>query len=297
MSDRTRRDFLRTSLSLGAAALAAGPLASRLARAADKPGANIAFGLVTYQWGRDWDLPTLLKNCQATQVLAVELRTTHAHGVEPSIDTKRRQEVKKRFADSPVTLVGLGTNECFHHTDRAAVEKAIENSKAFIKLGHDIGGSGVKVKPNDLPKGVPAEKTCEQIGKALNVLGAFGADYGQQIRLEVHGGCSPLPIIKQILDVADHPNVAICWNSNATDLKGEGLEHNFNLVKKRLGATCHVRELTGKDYPWLQLLTLLVQADWNGWTLLEAGSNPPDRVKALAEQRAVWEALMAKARG
>ena len=57
-------------------------------------------GLVTYQWGADWDLPTLIKNCQKTGFAGVELRTTHKHGVEPSLDEAQRKEVAKRFADS-----------------------------------------------------------------------------------------------------------------------------------------------------------------------------------------------------
>jgi hypothetical protein len=101
---------------------------------------------------------------------------------------------------------------------------------------HDCGGSGVKVKPNSFVKGVEHEKTIEQIGKALNEVAAYGQEYGQQIRVEVHGpGTSELPVIKAIFDVADHPNVAVCWNSNGEDLKGEGLEYNFNLVKSRFG--------------------------------------------------------------
>ena len=40
------------------------------------------FGLVTYQWGKDWDLPTLITNCERTGYHGIELRTQHAHGVE-----------------------------------------------------------------------------------------------------------------------------------------------------------------------------------------------------------------------
>ena len=47
-------------------------------------------GLVTYMWGADWDLPTLLKNCAATGFEAVELRSTHKHGVEPMISPAQR---------------------------------------------------------------------------------------------------------------------------------------------------------------------------------------------------------------
>ncbi len=35
------------------------------------------FGLVTYQWGKDWDLPTLISNCEKCGYEAVELRTQH----------------------------------------------------------------------------------------------------------------------------------------------------------------------------------------------------------------------------
>jgi sugar phosphate isomerase/epimerase len=296
MPHTTRRGFLAHSIRFGAAALAAGPMAERLAWGADKPGADMAFGLVTYQWGKDWDVPTLIRNGQKAKVYGVELRTNHAHGVEPSLSADQRREVKKQFQDSPITLVGLGTNEAYHYPDPQVVRKNIEATKAFIKLSHDVGGSGVKVKPNDLPKNVAPEKTIEQIGKALNEVAAFGADYGQELRLEVHGSCSLLPIMKQIMDVATHPNARVCWNSNANDLKGEGLEYNFNLVKDRFGHTAHVRELTGADYPWQELIKLFVGANYRGWILLEASSNPPDRLAALIAQREKFDQLLANAR-
>jgi len=299
-----RREFLKRSIYFGAAAVIVGPLDNVLSLAPVEPGSaarhpveNMKFGLVTYLWGKDWDLPTLIANCEKTGVRGVELRTEHAHGVESSLNSQQRRQVKKCFDDPPrrVTLVGLGTNFAFHYVDQARLKKDIEGAKEYIRLCHDVGGSGVKVKPNDLPKGVPPEKTIEQIGKSLNELGRFGADYGQQIRLEVHGSCSPLPIIKQIMDVADHPNVGVCWNCNPEDLGGEGLEYNFNLVKNRFGSTIHIRELNIGDYPYQQLMKLLVDMDYKGWVLLEARTNPQDRVKALAEQRQLWEQMVAKA--
>lgn len=291
----TRRVFLRQTVLGAAAAAVAGPL-GRCASAA-APAAKITFGLVTYQWGAEWDLPTLIANCVKTKVLGVELRVEHAHKVSPELSAAERKDVRKRFADSPVTLVGMGTNQDFHHKDQDKVRKSIEKAKEYVKLSHDIGGSGVKVKPNDLPKDVPVEKTTAQIGKALNELGAFAADYGQQIRLEVHGSASRLPVIRQILDVATNKNVAVCWNSNKTDLEAPGLESNFNLVKDRLGMTTHVRTFTSPDYPWGDLMKLFVKAGYQGWWLLEAGTKVADKVAALAEQRQMFVDLLAKAQG
>jgi len=291
---KTRREFIRDSFYVGAAAAFAGP-AARVAAMLLVRGSAMRLGLVTYQWGKDWDVPTLIANCEKARVLGVELRTQHAHKVESNLSARQRREVKGRFGDSAVTLVGLGTNFAFHDTNPAKLRANIDGAKEYLKLSADVGGSGVKVKPNDLPKGVSQEKTAVQIGKSLNELGRFGADIGQAVRLEVHGACSPLPIIKAIMDVADHPNVGVCWNCNSQDLQGEGLEHNFNLVKGRFADTVHIRELNIGSYPYQELMNLFVGMDYAGWILLEARTNPKDRVAALVEQREVFKGMIAKA--
>lgn len=291
----TRREFLTRGMQVGAGVVAGGTLTDTLWAASHEPGSKMRLGLVTYLWAKDWDLPTILRNCEKTRILGVELRTTHKHGVEPSLNAQQRKEVKKRFADSPVEFVGPGSNERFDDPNPAKLKKAIETTKAFLKLSHDTGGSGVKVKPNSFHKGVPHEKTIEQIGRSLNTVGKFGADLGQEVRLEVHGQCAELPTIKAIMDVADHPNVGVCWNSNTQDLKGKGLVHNFNLVKDRFGETAHVRELNLGPYPYAKLMELFVKMDYKGWILLECRTSPKDPIKALIEQREVFQKMVADA--
>jgi sugar phosphate isomerase/epimerase len=261
-----------------------------LVRAAGAAG--MRFGLVTYQWGKDMKLPALLDACERSGLSGVELRTEHAHGVEPSLGKAERLEVRKRFEDSPVTLVGYGSNAEFHSSDPAEVRRNIELTRQYVQLMHDCGGSGVKVKPNGFVPGVPRERTIGQIGKALREAGQYAADWGQRIRVEVHGrGTSELPVMKAIMDAADHKNVVVCWNSNDEDLAGPGLEYNFNLVKDRLGDTLHVRELNRGDYPYEALFRLLKGAGYQGWMLLEAHTEPSDKVSAMIEQRKAFERL------
>ncbi len=285
-----RRHFISTLL--GASAAAAVSANAKLTY----KGENMRFGLVTYMWGADWDLPTLIANCETTETLGVELRVDHAHKVAPSLTRAEREEVRKRFEDSPVEILGMGTNFEFHAADAAELKKNLDGAKEYIKLSHDIGGSGVKVKPNNLPKDVPVEKTLEQIGKALAELGDFSTGFGQQIRLEVHGGVSDLGNIQKIMQVADHPLVRVCWNCNDQDLDGEGIEANFAKVKDYLGATVHVREFNDGKYPYPKLAKLLVDEDYEGWVLLEARTKPADRVAALAEQRELFTKLVTTAR-
>ena len=279
--------FSRRDLTVGLAA--SGALMGCPALLLAEPGKarlgdKMQYGLVTYLWGQNWKLPQLISNCEQAGCLGVELRSTHAHGVEPGLNKQQRREVARRFEDSEVTLVGLGSNERFDNPDPTVVRKAIEATKAFIVLSHDVGSSGVKVKPDRFYPNVPRQQTIEQIGRSLNELGVFAEQYGQQVRLEVHGQCAELPTIKAIMDVAQNKNVAVCWNSNAADLTGKGIAANFHMVRGRFGATLHVRELETKNYPYARLIQLLVQSDYAGWVMLEASSKPPNPVAALAAQ-------------
>lgn len=287
----TRRRFLAISAaltaSLGSRSHAAFPVAPTATTR------QMPLGLVTYLWGSRWDVPTLLHNLEAVGLYGVELRTEHQHGVEPTLSPEQRREVRARFADSPVELIGYGSNAEFHSPDPAEVRRNIDLTKDYIRLMHDCGGSGVKVKPNALVPGVPAEQTLEQIGHALNEVGAYGADYGQAIRLEVHGrGTDELTRIRAIMDVATHPNVGVCWNCNPTDLKAPGLAHNFGLVAHRLGRTVHIHELDVPGYPYQELFTLLAAAKYEGWLLLECHSDPSDPVAAMARQKELFEQLI-----
>jgi len=297
MLHTTRRTFLKQSMKAGAFAATAGPISRAIAGKAVSMAEDgkMKLGFVTYLWGQDWDLPTLIANCEKTRVLGVELRVDHKHGVKLGMSAAGRKAVRKRFADSGVTFLGMGTNECFDSPDPARLAKNIENTKAWLQLSADCGGSGVKVKPNSFHKGVDRAKTIEQIGRSLDGLGKVAADLGQQIRLEVHGSCCELPTIKAIMDIAKHPAVGVCWNCNDEDLKGAGLAANFAMVKDRFGDTCHVRELNVGKYPYQQLISLLVKAEYAGWVLLECRTRQADRVAAMIEQRQVFEKLIANA--
>lgn len=288
-----RRTALKASLGMTLAGAIKGVPGRIAYGAGSEMRKKMRLGLVTYMWGAKWDIDTLIYNCHKAGLLGVELRTGHAHEVEPKLDVRARAAVKKRFADSPVQLVGLGCNEDFHDLDQDSLRSSIAVAKSFIKLSHDVGGSGVKVKPNDLPVEVAKEQTIEQIGRSLNELAVYADGYGQEVRLEVHGGCARLPVIASIMKIADHPNATVCWNSNPQDLEDGGLERNFNLVKKRLGSTVHVRALNDVVYPYGQLFKLLRQVDYDGWLLIEDSTTIDDPALAMARERAAFERLSA----
>ena len=284
-----RRIFLKNlSLLTGAMVLPTGQIAFGKAK---KNGMKLGF--VTYLWGKDWDQDTIIRNLSASGIFGVELRVEHAHKVSPSLNKEERALVRKKFSDSPVQIVGMGTNQQYDYIEPAKLRESIEQTKAFFQLSRDIGGKGVKVKPNQFREGVPHEKTIEQIGLSLNELAKYGADMGQTLRLEVHGNeTQELPNIKAIMDVANHPNATVCWNCNSQDLNGDGLEANFNMVKSRFGDICHVRELNDTTYPYQDLMNLFLKNKYEGWILLECRTDPADKVKALIEQKSIFDKMI-----
>jgi hypothetical protein len=302
-SDRegiSRRSFLKRGLHVTVGVVGATALTScsMLHNAKEAKAAKTTrFGFTTYQWGQDWDIPTLIANCTRAQAFGVELRTSqhYAHGVELTLTAEQRADVKKRFEDSPITLVGLATSERFDWPDTKQLEAAIKNTKAYISLSRDVGGSGVRVFPNSFHEGIPHEKTIEQIGSALNIVGAFATDYGQQVRLEAHGNAGALPTIRAIMNHVVEPSVRVKLNCDARDAQGEGFEYNFNLVKDYLGDTLHLHNLKDPEFPYQLQMDLLVKMGWTGWQLMEASDKVPDRVQALIEQREIWDRMLANA--
>ncbi|MFO1022327.1 MAG: TIM barrel protein [Planctomycetales bacterium] len=252
---------------------------------------GLHLGMVTYMWGADWDLPTIIKNCTQTGFEAVELRTTHKHGVEPSLTKEQRADVRKCFADSPVKCIGLGSACDFHSADHGVVQQNIDLTKKFVELSADVGGTGVKVRPNGFVKGVEQKQTIEQIGKSLRECAEFAKGYGQEIRLEVHGKATSDPaVIRQIMDVADHPQAVVCWNSNSGETIGGSIAHNFNLLKHKLGMTTHINTLWNPDYPYRELFKLLQAQNYPGYCLSESPATT-DPIQVMKYYKALFTAL------
>jgi sugar phosphate isomerase/epimerase len=287
----TRRQFLGATVG---ATVAAGPAP------ADAPGPLLKFqlGIVTYNIAANWDLPTLLGILQKTKIGVVEFRTGHPHGVEPTLSVEKRKGIRQQCRDAGITIWGCGTTCEFQSPDKAEAERQIETCKRFVQLVADLGGRGVKVRPNGLPRGVPVEKTLEQIGKSLIPCGKAAADAGLEIFVEVHGNGTQRPAnMKAIMEHCGHPSVGVCWNSNPEDVAKGSVKESFALLKPWI-KSCHINELY-KDaaglYPYRELFRLLREIGYDRVTLCEVGKSPKteeDGAEILRYYKALWMELV-----
>jgi len=291
-----RRALLGRSAAIAAGLSVACGSATKAEQTAAQPAQpskrRIKLGLVTYNLAAEWDLATILKRCREAGLGAVEFRTTHKHGVEPSLSKEQRQEVKKRCADGGLIIWSLGSTCEYHSPDPAELAKQIELTRSFIDLAADLGAKGVKVRPNGLPKEVSEEKTLEQIGKSLHQVGEVAAAAGVEIWCEMHGFGTQEPArMRKIMDIADHPKVGVTWNSNGVDVKNGSVKESFELMKHKI-YSAHINELVS-GYPYREFFGLLNQAGYDRYTLIECGAlrsgNVDDTVRFLKYYKALWE--------
>jgi hypothetical protein len=247
-------------------------------------------GAVTYNILKDWDLDTIIRNLEAARFEAVELRTGHKHGVEPSIGVSERDRLRKRFEQSKIRLLSFGSTCEFQSPDADVRKQNVATGRQFVDLAHDTGAWGVKVRPNGFPSGVPHDVTIQRIGESLRELGDYGAGRGVEIWLEVHGEQTQEPAVAAaIMRATNHKSVGLCWNSNPTDVVNGSVKQNWNLLRPWV-RNAHINELADTRYPWRELFTLMQQSGYDRYTLCEAQeSKEPERF--LLWYRALWTEL------
>ncbi|MBS11684.1 MAG: xylose isomerase [Gemmatimonadetes bacterium] len=250
-------------------------------------------GMVTYQIGKDWSVAEIIEKCQATGFQGVELRTTHAHGVETTLSADERAAVKQQFADGGIEIAGIGSAFEYHSDDAATVRENIEGTIETAQLAADLGCPGVKVRPNglQLDKGIPEEKTLEQIGVSVGECAKAAADVGVEIRVEVHGRETKVPSrMRSIIDHADHDNAYLCWNSDFGEVGDDGtIQEAWHLMGTKVGLV-HITELWKTEYPWRELFSKLKGVGYEGYTLAEISAANDDAERLMHYYKALWDA-------
>ena len=243
-------------------------------------------GAITFNLFKDNSLEEIIQMLEDAGLEGVELRTTHAHGVEPTIDAAERKRVKELFEKSAVRLVAYGTTCDFHHPEASDRAAQVALGKQFIDLAKDTGAIGIKVRPNGLPEGVPVETTVGRIADSLKELGYYAAGKGIEVWVEVHGKGSMEPsVMHEIIKATSHPQVNLCWNCNGPDVIDGSVKTNFDLLKPWI-RHCHIHDLTD-NYPYRELFGLLKAMDYKGYTLIEAPASC-ETERFLKYYRALW---------
>ncbi len=284
--DFSRRNFIRTAAATASVAMlpsldlmAAKPKKATTIELNKNP---LKLGLMTYRVAMKWDVDTIIKNLNEAKYEHVELRQTHAHGVETTLSAAERAAVKKKFQDAGLAI-SLASGYSYNSPDPAVLKKSIEGTKEYILLAKDVGALGIRVFGSNAKD----DAMLKQIGESLAEVGEFGYKNGVQIRVCNDG--PTLAMVKKNIDASNSPHVYVNWNCPMTDVEGDGFEANFNTVKGRIG-NIHLRDLYN-EYPWRLFFSLLSKSGYEGYCDAEIPAFEGDAVRSLKYYRSLFLAL------
>src|SRR5262245_15628014 len=230
----TRREFV----NLGAAALAAPAIIKTRKLAAAAPIAFSTLGCPAWEW------KTILDQAAQHGFAAIELRGLTGEMDVPKspqfIGAKLKESLKDLDAlGLKISVLGASTN--MHEPDAAARARQMDEAKRFIELAGKLRAPYVRVFPNQFVKGEERKTTIDRIVEGLRELGDRAEGSGVTIIVESHGAFVTSPPLLEIIQGADHPNVAFLWDAHHTCVAGETPAETF----KRLGR--YVRHTHLKD--------------------------------------------------
>ncbi len=249
--------------------------------------------LLTFNIGRDMDLPTLLAVARRTGFAAVELRCqqNHGHGVELTLDAAGRRAVRDAFDDACLDIAGLTISNRFEYPDPARRRESIDETKRYLDLAADLDAHRVRVFGNDLPAGVPRGEVIAYVGDCLAELGDHAVARELEVNLEMHGQFNWWRYAVRSVEHAARPNVGLVYNCDPRDTVGGSVAATLSQVI-HLTNHVHLHELTDPAYPYAEFARLMLEYGYDGYCSAEIEASP-DAERVLGYYAALWRALCA----
>jgi sugar phosphate isomerase/epimerase len=262
-----RRQFLQSS----ALALAASPV---YLRAASNDGLPIGFSTLGCP---AWDWTRILDFAHQNGFAAVELR-----GLQGTMDLPARPEFapdriaqsKRNVAAHGLRISCVSSSAHMHETDPQKHEEQLADARRFIDLASALGAPYVRVFGNDVVG--PRQPALEHVARALAQLGDYSGPRNVTVIIESHGGFTDSPSLRQILQLADSPHVALLWDAHHTYVSGQEdpaftvgqlgryIRHTHLKDSIRQGSEVHY-VLTGRgDVPVKRQVQALVDIGYHG---------------------------------
>lgn len=252
--------------------------------------------LLSFNIGKDMDLPTLLQSARKHGFAGIELRMQlgHKHGVEVNLSAAERQAVRDQFDDALVEISGLTTSNRFEYPDQKERAKSVAEVKGYLDLAAELDAHRVRVFGNDMPKdaGVNRSDVLKYVGDCLRELGEHAEGSGIEVNLEMHGQFNWWRYALRAVEHADHELVGIVYNCDPRDVVGGSVSETLSEVLLWTKHV-HMHELSATDYPYREFLGIMREWGYDGYLSAEIQDSPdPDRV--LGYYSALYRAYLGR---
>jgi sugar phosphate isomerase/epimerase len=247
----------------------------------------------TYVICGDMELEKVIDVAKSNGYIGIEFRAESGqkHGVEPETSEAQRREIKRKMADAGMATSCISTSVRYESPDRAERAKNIERAKQFVELAADIGCGRIRTFGNNFPQGVEKEEVIKYVGESLREVAEFAADHNVDVLLEMHGHFYYWEYCLNAVKIADHPNVAINYNSDKRDLVNGSVAQTYRHVAEYLRHV-HMHDLADPTFPYKELFQLLKDDGYDGYLSLELGYKGGDPETVIKLYAALYREYM-----
>jgi sugar phosphate isomerase/epimerase len=225
-----------------------------------------------------WDWIPILDFAIKHGFASIELR-----GIQKAMDLTERpefspgriQQSKKELADRGLRVSCLGASARMHETEPDVLKAQMAEARRFIDLAAALGAPYVRVFGDKLDA-ARREQVMAHVASGLGELGRYAGDRGVVVVLESHGDFVTSPLLKELLERAASPHVALLWDAHHTFAAGkEEPEQTFAALGKYMRHT-HLKDsrpgekerqyvLTGEgDVPVKRQVQILAKSGYTG---------------------------------
>lgn len=171
-----------------------------------------------------WDWKTVLGQASALGYAAIELRGLQGEmdlGKRPEFQGSRLRESQHDLDALELKVSDLGSSARFHDKEPAERAKAMDEGRRFVDLAHALGVPYVRVFGDKIWPDEPKDQSLARIAEGLGELGGHAAGSGVTVLIESHGDIVTSPLMKQVLEAAASPAVALLWDAHHTAVVGK----------------------------------------------------------------------------
>lgn len=259
--------------------------------------ADMKLSLDSWVICNEMSLEHILELLTETGYDAVEFRCENGqkHGVELEASADERKALRAQVEDAGIAVSCLSTSRRYEWPEPERRQEEIDLSKRYVELARDMGCGRIRVFGNNFPKGVEKQEVIQYVGESLRQIGEFAEGTGVDVLLEMHGHFYYWEYTLRAVEIADHPNVAINYNSDKRDLVDGSVAETYGHVK-HLIRHVHMHDLASPEFPYVELFQLLKDDGYQGFLSLEQGYKGGDPDTVIKLYAALYRALIGQVR-
>ena len=192
----------------------------------------------------DWDLSQILTGAIRYGYESVEPRAEtgqQKHGVEIESTKKERASIKAAFEDAGIVMSCIATSRRYAIADAKERAESVEITNRFVELADDLGCHHLRVFGGGTPEGMEFSDAKKYVGESLRAAAEAAEGTEVYLCIETHDAYCLADDLMEVVRMADHKNVAVCWDIMHPVTHGMSMEDAFEHVKGHV-RHCHIHD-------------------------------------------------------